>query len=243
MKNLLCHLTSPKTFVTGGLALGLFLTGGSLAYAGLPDVIGHYEGAWTNLTFGSTGKAVIDIQVTGTNATLIFDMDGYVFGYIDPPLISMPGTVTGSSIYIDNKGVGIFGDIKGLVDGAMGTFSVTLTNIPGNSIQHISVIGTIQGGRLSLDYTVDFYGPSTATNPAHGVLVASAAVPLKITRVWRQTNDLILEWTGGRGPYQIQTRTNLVSGAWSNLGSSLATTTTAINIGTDKTRFFRAAGQ
>ena len=30
--------------------------------AAIPDVLGHYVGAWTNLTFGSTGEAVIDIS-------------------------------------------------------------------------------------------------------------------------------------------------------------------------------------
>lgn len=65
------------------------------ARAGVDAVVGHYEGAWTNVTFGSTGKAVVDIHVNGTAANTSFDMDGYVFGAFDPPVIQMPGVVSG----------------------------------------------------------------------------------------------------------------------------------------------------
>src|SRR6185312_10428488 len=102
-----CNLFRLKT-----LLLVLLCFHASFSHAALQDMVGRYVGAWTNLTFNSTGKAVIIIDITGTNATLTFDMDGQVFGYVNPPVISMPGTVVGNTIVIDNKGVGIFGDIK-----------------------------------------------------------------------------------------------------------------------------------
>ena len=53
------------------LVLALFFALGSAATRGaVADFAGHYEGAWTNITFGSTGKAVIDIQIAGATATI-----------------------------------------------------------------------------------------------------------------------------------------------------------------------------
>jgi len=172
MKRMIQDCSRRKLIGPKILLLLLFLFSAPLAHAALPDLVGRYVGTWTNITFGSTGKAVIIIQISGTNATLTFDMDGFVFGYIDPPVISMPGTVVGNTIVIDNHGVGIFGDIKGSIDGTTGAFQTTLTNVPGGFIQDVTNIGSITNGVINVNYTVDFPGAPSATNPAHGVMVA-----------------------------------------------------------------------
>ncbi len=178
--------------------------------------IGRYVGAWTNITFGSTGKAVVIIQISGTNATLTFDMDGQVFGFVDPPVISMPGTVVGSTILIDNHGVGIFGDIKGSIDGTTGAFQTTLTNVPGGFISQVINNGGITNGVLNVSYTVDFLERSSATNPrprSHSVAVLTP--PIVITNTARAGANLTLRWSGGKAPFIVQSASNnLASGVW-----------------------------
>lgn len=211
--------------------------------AAVQDLAGRYEGAWTNLTFGSLGKAVITIEIQGTNASLKFDMDGYVFGQIDPPLIDMPGTVQGDFILIDNLGVGMFGDIKGSVDAAQGTLSVALSNIPGGYIQKVVTAGSIGGGVIQLDYTVDFPGPASPTNPAKGVMRTVRSEPLRITRVFREGNNLVLEWVGGRPPYTVQLSPDLSGSAWLAVGTPTTGATARIGIPGGGMGFIRVAGQ
>jgi hypothetical protein len=53
---------------------------------------------------------------------------------------------------------------------------------------------------------------------------------------------LLLNWTGGIAPYQVQRATNLADAAWQNFG----TTTTANSISapaTNGTAFYRIYGQ
>jgi hypothetical protein len=225
------------------LGLLLVLAVSMEVQSAVTDLVGHYEGAWTNLTFGSTGKAVMDIQVNGANAAIAFDMDGYVFGYIDPPLLSMPGTVTGDVVTINNHGVGIFGDMAGTLSGVDGALSLTLTNIPGGTIQRVTVSGTVGGGRISVNYQVDFVGAPSATNPARGVMGALIVRPLTITRAWMQGNAMQLQWSGGKGPYQVQTRTDLAKGGWVIQGASTTNTSASLVVSPGSPLFVRIGGQ
>lgn len=216
---------------------------GGTGFGAVQDLAGRYQGFWTNITFGSTGKAVIEIQMAGANATILFDMDGYVFGAMDPPLISMPGLVQGGQILIDNHGTGMFGSISGTIDSANGTFSAALGDIPGGGIQRVTAAGTIGGGRISLDYEVTFPGPASPTNPARGVMVATSAPPFKITRIYRDGTGVVVEWSGGPQPCQVQTRTNVAAGAWINHGASVAGYTARVPLDPGGKGFIRIAGQ
>ena len=230
------------------LVLVLLLSPSATALAGLQAIAGHYVGAWTNLTFSTpsspdTGKAVINILISGTNASLVFNMDGPVFGQGDPPPITMPGTVQGETIQIDNKGVGIFGDIKGVVNGATGTLAVTLTNIPGGSIMVVTNSGTVTNGIMHIDYTVTFTGSPSPTNPAHGVMDAVLIPPISIVQAKRQGTNLALQWTGGLGPFTVQTSTNLATGGWTNVGLPTASSSATVPILPAGNAFYRVAGQ
>ena len=199
-----------------------------VANAGVEAILGHYTGAWTNLTFGSTGKAVIDMSAAGTSATILFDMDGFVFGAFDPPVINMPGTVVGNTIQIDSKGQGLFGDISGAVDAAAGTFRAVLTNIPGGFIRQVTATGTVAAGVMKLDYVVDFPGPAGPQNPARGVMTVAVAKPLAINSIVREGNEVVVSWTGGAAPYRVQTRSSLTGGNWADTGPTTTGTTARI---------------
>jgi hypothetical protein len=225
------------------LLLVLFFCQAQFSRAALVDMVGRYVGAWTNITFGSTGKAVIIIGISGTNSTLTFDMDGFVFGYIDPPAITMPGTVVGNTMLIDNHGVGIFGDIKGSIDGTTGAFQTSLTNVPGGFITQVTNVGLITNGIINVNYTVDFPGAPSSTNPAHGVMVAVLTPPIVITNAVRAGTNLTLKWSGGKGPFAVQASSNnLSSGVWTNY-SSPPTNSATVPISPSGTAFFRIAGQ
>ena len=199
-------------------------------YAAVTDVLGRYVGAWTNLTFGSTGKALIDISAsTPTAATVLFDMDGFVFGAFNPPPITMPAVIAGDQFQIDNHGVGAFGDIKGTIDSTQGTFSVVLANIPGNFIAGITAEGTVANGHMQLEYIVHFPGAASPTNPARGVMDVRIPVPLEIQRVTPDGVKLLFEWSGPGGPYQLQSRPDLVGGIWTNIGATTTATSAQVD--------------
>ena len=202
----------------------------SLSWGAVQDLVGRYVGAWTNLTFGSTCKAVIEIQISGTNAALIFQMDGYVFGLRGSPLISMPGTVSGDVILVDNKGVGMFGDIKGRVDAAQKPLTTTLTNIPGGSILSVTNVGTIDAGVIRVNYAVLFLGSPGPTNPAYGVMAATMVPRIAITSVRRQGSNVLLAWSGSLEPFQVQTSTNLTLDVWDNIGGQTYLRTSTIPV-------------
>ncbi len=157
--------------------LGLLVAATPAAALGIRDIAGSYAGSWTNLTFGSTGPAQIDISFDGASAEIRFDMGGPVFGGFDPPPVTMLGTVVGDSLVINAFGVSIFGDISGSVDGSDGSFSFLITNIPGGFISEVTAEGAIANGTLDLDYTILFDGPTGPTNPALGVLTAVVPEP------------------------------------------------------------------
>ena len=218
------------------VAFSTFCRGATVA-----DLAGKYEGAWTNLTFGSTGKAAIEIQVTPPTASMRFDMDGFVFGSFNPPPITMPGTIVGETVQIDNQGIGFFGDIRGLIDAVAGTFTASITNVPGGFIQQISASGTIRDGRMDLQYTVVFPAPASPTNPAHGVMNVARATPLSLKATPLPNGQVTLEWFGGKAPYQVQVRTALGAEPWVNLGSPQNGNTLVVP-GASQHQFFRVTG-
>jgi len=42
---------------------------------------------------------------------------------------------------------------------------------------------------------------------------------LRLTGIERQPDGMVIQWTGGAPPYQLQSRTNLNAGDWQDLGS------------------------
>lgn len=209
-------------------------------FGAIQDVVGHYGGLWSNITYTTTGAAVIDISVTGTNAALTFDMDDGVFGGSDPAQMTMPGTVQGDVIQIDNQGVGIYGDIKGAVDSAAGTLTATLTNIPNPNIQDVTVTGTVTNGTINLDYTVDF--PYAPGNPAHGIMIAVIVPALTVTNISIQRPNVVLKWRGGIAPFTIETRGDFQEGMWTNAGASTGTNVFMVPY-SPRNAFFRVYGR
>jgi hypothetical protein len=175
----------------------------------------RYEGSWTNTTFGSVGKAFVDVSIQGATATLKFDLDGFVFGTFDPPLITIPATVENGVVTFDARGIAGFGDIAGNVTLASGATVIDVTNVPNDFIGNVHVTGTF-GQNMDLQYTVVFKSPPNSD--AVGVIVGNGIPPLRITSVQILGDRLELSWTGGKPPYQVQT-TTAFGAPWQNSGS------------------------
>jgi hypothetical protein len=202
----------------------------------------RYEGSWTNTTFGSFGAAHVGVVLDAPNATITFDLDGFVFGDPDPALIVVPGTIAQGVLHLDSKGVATYGDVVGTINLVTGETLIDVTNVPNPRIKRLQLTGNVTG-KIDLQYTVEFPEPPSAFNPAKGVLVAEPVPQLQITSVQQLNGELIVTWAGGKPPYQIQTRPDFSPASWQNLGGGTSSTTAQIPVSNSKQLFVRVSGQ
>jgi hypothetical protein len=78
--------------------------------------------------------------------------------------------------------------------------------------------------------------------PTAAGIPVSLPHPLRISRVTPGAFDLQLEWIGGTGPFQLQTRQSLSSGTWINLGAPTSGRTATVDR-FDPTGFYQVIGQ
>ena len=137
-------------------------------YEVLTQYEGEWSGTWQNTTFGSTGDAMATVTVNNDGTMeLILDLDGFVFGAIDPPAVTLTGTYTASDATLELVDDATFGTIAlvftadGEVDGSFdnlmlagGTMSVTGSHSPEHiEIGYSLVLGAINAdGVLILDH-------------------------------------------------------------------------------------------
>ena len=79
--------------------------------------------------------------------------------------------------------------------------------------------------------------------PTISPYVATLVPQLQITSVQQANGELIVTWTGGKPPYQIQTRPDFSPAAWQNLGATIPSTTAHIPASNSKSLFVRVSGQ
>jgi hypothetical protein len=97
---------------------------------------------------------------------------------------------------------------------------------------------TANGGTNSFVVSVtDLAGLSTNAI----VYISVATVPISGT-LTRQNGTLVLGWTGGVAPYQVQSTTNLVNPAWQNVGGPTSGTNVILAPG-NGAAFYRIQGQ
>ena len=72
-------------------------------------------------------------------------------------------------------------------------------------------------------------------------MLLNVAAPIRLT-IARQGGQIVLSWTGGSPPYQVQTTTGLINSAWSNLGGPISTNTLVLTP-SSVTAFYRVQGQ
>jgi hypothetical protein len=123
-------------------------------------LVGNWDGAWYNHTFGSTGAANLQVTYSADSQTLTVtaDLDGSVFGGSNPPPETITTTLTGAG-FIVTRHSAYFGDIDVTID-ANGVISGELVD-PGSGIETVEIEGAVTANQIMIKYTVDF-GGSTA---------------------------------------------------------------------------------
>jgi hypothetical protein len=72
-------------------------------------------------------------------------------------------------------------------------------------------------------------------------LPVAAAPPIVMSGILQGSN-LMLNWSGGIAPYQVQQTTDLLNQAWLNLGAPTSATSVPIPT-TNAAAFYRVSGQ
>jgi hypothetical protein len=132
------------------------------AYEQGRTLAGEWSGSWENTTFGSTGgaRAVIDVQPDG-DATFTIDLDGMVFGALDPDPMSYEGTYDADGAVFEAPSDPLFGDLTITVD-ADGEVTINGELVPVDGIASLSAEGSITSDAIQLEYTVGFTGGGEA---------------------------------------------------------------------------------
>ncbi len=98
---------------------------------------------------------------------------------------------------------------------------------------------TISGGALSGSITRN---ATIGTESALVDIKSNAATPSFTSTVTRQPNgSLVLTWSGGTPPYQVQRSTTLLPNSWTNVGAGTAATTATVTPSGDRS-YYRVVG-
>ncbi len=125
-------------------------------------VDGLWHGVWKNLTFGTSGAAMVDIEVSAAgDARLTIDVDGPVFGLLDPPVREFGGTWNANGATFTAQSDDLLGDMRIRVtsDGAL---AMRAENIPGVGVR-VDARGQISASGIEVSYTLRFTGGGSAS--------------------------------------------------------------------------------
>lgn len=130
---------------------------------------GKWQGQWKNTTFGSTGASNATVQVNedGT-ASFTIDVDGLVFGMVNPDPKIFSGTYNDKGIIIEQKD-DLFGDVVITITRTgenKADIDLKCSNITTPGIGSLSATGTLDAGEMHVDYEVGF----TPSGSAKGVM-------------------------------------------------------------------------
>lgn len=132
------------------------------AYQDVQAYLGEWSGAWRNITFGSSGAAFATLaaEQDGT-ASFTVDLDGFVFGVIDPDPITYVGSFSADGAIFEAPGDPLFGDLTMKVT-ADGEVAIVGELVPIEGIAQLSATGTITPEEIFLEYIVTFAAGDTA---------------------------------------------------------------------------------
>lgn len=127
---------------------------------------GQWEGAWTNLTYGSTGgiSVYINVQPDGT-ATFELTVTGNVFGAGDQPMAIYSGSYNADGLRFEGAGLPIFGDLE-IIILYSGEVTMRASALPMANIAEVTSEGTVSGDEMAVTYTVAFVAGGEANGTA-----------------------------------------------------------------------------
>jgi hypothetical protein len=123
--------------------------------------------------------------------------------------------------------------------------AVTFGKVSGPTWLSVASNGGLNGTPLSADvgtnsFTVRVTDPSGLFSTATMSLAVLPAPPI-ISSAVLQGNSLLLNWTGGIAPYQVQLTTNLLSPSWQDLGAPVSANSVLVSP-TNGAAFYRVYG-
>jgi hypothetical protein len=126
------------------------------------------------------------------------------------------------------------------------TDTLTFAKVSGPAWLNVAADGTLSGTPLSPDagtnsFVVSVTDPGNLSNTATMNVLVQAPPPI-VSSLSIQTNQLLLAWSGGIGPYQVQQATNLDNPSWQNLGAPISGNSLSL-MPTNTAAFYRVRGQ
>ncbi len=131
-------------------------------YRDYASYAGTWSGSWTNTTFGSMGNMTgqLSVEKNGT-AQLVLDVDGFVFGLIDPAAKTFTGTYNENAMTFTGTGDDLFGNLT-MTFAASGSVTVAGLDVPADSIDSLTASGVVTATNLNADYTLTIGGVTYA---------------------------------------------------------------------------------
>jgi hypothetical protein len=132
------------------------------AFKALQAYLGNWSGEWHNVTFGSSGavSATVSADEDGT-LTITVDLDGFVFGALDPDPITYSGKFDAEGAVFTIPGDPLFGDLTITIT-EDGEVAIVGESVPDERIDKISAVGTVTPQEISLEYIVGFTAGDSA---------------------------------------------------------------------------------
>ena len=123
---------------------------------------------------------------------------------------------------------------------------LTYAKVSGPAWLSVAANGALSGTPLSADvgtnlFVVSATDPGNLSASANVTIVVEPGAPI-VLNVEIQTNQLVLSWTGGISPYQVQQATNLSNPVWENFGGTLSGNSLQLTA-TNGSAFYRVMGQ
>lgn len=125
---------------------------------------GTWTGTWTNTTFSSTGAVTVTVTENMGVFTLMFDMDGNVFGGSNPAAETFTATIDTNRATLNAVTSTTYGSLTGTLNGN-GTLSASGTAIPG-SVDRFTLTGTWNATTITANVTISFDAGGSANGTA-----------------------------------------------------------------------------
>lgn len=212
-----------------------------LLYSAVPMSIGSRQAgsgtAYNNQFVGSMEEVAVYNYALSANQVLAHFQS---VSNRPPIFVSNPFAATGA-----NAGQFYSATLANYVSDPNGD-AVTFVKLGGPSWLSIASNGGMSGTPLSANagmnnFVVRAMDPSGLFSTANMNVMVMAAPPI-VSSAELSENNLVLNWTGGIAPYQVQTTTNLANSVWENYGAPVSVNILSVPL-TNDAAYFRIYGQ
>jgi hypothetical protein len=199
---------------------------------------GQLSGVPSSTNLGPNTFLVLVVDAGELSA--VTDLRVTVVADVAPAFVNNPFTAPAATVG-QSYAASIAADAS---DSAIGDV-LTFSEISGPAWLTVGTNGILSGTPLAANLGTNIYVVSVAdlgglSNSA--TMYVNVVVPSFVANLAAQGSNLMLTWSGGNGPYQIQLTTDLSSGVWQNVGAPTNATSIVLSP-SNVTSFYRVHGQ